>query len=135
MVVKHFLKSITTTFEKSLLETALFVSKDNDHHFTMYDFQNSNDLTNKNCLIIGEPNDLMRSLTLIFVNLNCNVTLGIDKSMQEYLFKANSITNELWSMGHKIEILEIEFENIMNFSIHDVEINKYIQNLDILIQN
>tara|TARA_B100001142_G_scaffold69767_1_gene69949 strand:- start:45299 stop:45604 length:306 start_codon:yes stop_codon:yes gene_type:complete len=101
----------------------------------MYDFQNSNDLTNKNCLIIGEPNDLMRSLTLIFVNLNCNVTLGIDKSMQEYLFKANSITNELWSMGHKIEILEIEFANIMNFSIHDVEINKYIQNLDILIQN
>ena len=101
----------------------------------MYDFQNSNDLTNKNCLIIGEPNDLMRSLTLIFVNLNCNVTLGIDKSIQEYLFKANSITNELWSMGHKIEILEIEFEKIMNFSIHDVEINKYIQNLDILIQN
>tara|TARA_B100000579_G_C21992665_1_gene471639 strand:- start:46 stop:351 length:306 start_codon:yes stop_codon:yes gene_type:complete len=101
----------------------------------MYDFQNSNDLANKNCLIIGEPNDLMRSLTLIFVSLKCNVTLGIDKSMQEYLFKANSITNELWSMGHKIEILEIEFENIMNFSIHDVEINKYIQNLDILIQN
>ena len=52
-----------------------------------------------------------------------------------HLFKANSITNELWSMGHKIEILEIEFEKIMNFSIHDDEINKYVQNLHILIQS
>ncbi|MBI51640.1 MAG: hypothetical protein CL779_00280 [Chloroflexi bacterium] len=100
----------------------------------MYDFQNSTDLINKNCLIIGKPNDLMRSLTLIMVNLNCNIILGVNKSIQGDVFKANSIINELWSMGHKIEILEIEFEKIVNFTINDSEINNHVKDLNFLIQ-
>ena len=100
----------------------------------MYDFQNSTDLINKKCLIIGNPNDFMRSLTLILVNLNCHVTLGVNKSIQKDIFKVNSIVNELWSMGHKIEILEIEFEKIVNFTIDDLEINNHIADLNFLIQ-
>ena len=100
----------------------------------MYDFQNSTDLISKNCLIIGKPNDLMRSLTLIMVNLNCNIILGVNKSIQGDVFKANSIINELWSMGHKIEILEIEFEKIVNFTINDSEINNHVKDLNFLIQ-
>ena len=100
----------------------------------MYDFQNSTDLISKNCLIIGKPNDLMRSLTLIMVNLNCNIILGVNKSIQGDVFKANSIINELWSMGHKIEILEIEFEKIVNFTINDSEINNHVKDLNFLIK-
>ncbi|MBR74081.1 MAG: hypothetical protein CL872_04005 [Dehalococcoidaceae bacterium] len=100
----------------------------------MYDFQNSTDLIHKKCLIIGQPNDLMRSITLLLVNLNCDVVLGVDQSIQEDIFKGNSIINELWSMGHKIEILEIEFDKIVDFSINDPELNRYVNDLNILIQ-
>ena len=100
----------------------------------MNDFQSISELSGKHCFIIGTPNSLMRSIVLLLVDSGCHVLLGINESNQEDIFTANSIINELWSMGHKGEVLEINFDKVNNFSVNHPEIQQLIPNIEILIR-
>ena len=49
----------------------------------MQDFETLSTLNDKNCLIVGKPNDLMRTTMLLLVSNGCEVNLGIDYSNEK----------------------------------------------------
>jgi|TARA_B110000438_G_C15805794_1_gene647253 hypothetical protein len=99
----------------------------------MQDFETLSELNNKNCLIVGKPNDLMRTIMLLLASNGCAVNLGIDYSNEKEVFLANSILNESWAMGQKGKIIEIQTKEQKSINKNSKLILNQIKKLDILI--
>jgi hypothetical protein len=99
----------------------------------MQDFETLSKLNDKNCLIVGKPNDLMRTTMLLLVSNGCEVNLGIDYSNEKEVFLANSILNESWAMGQKGKIIEIKTKEQKSINKNSKLILNQIKVLDILI--
>ncbi|MDG1990454.1 MAG: hypothetical protein P8J51_04200 [Dehalococcoidia bacterium] len=99
----------------------------------MQDFETLNKLNDKICLIVGQPDDLMRAMMLILASNGCEVNLGIDYSNEKEVFLANSILNESWTMGKKGKIINIHAKEQKSIKQNSNLILNEINSLDILI--
>ena len=94
---------------------------------------NVNSLKDKNCLIVGKPNDLMRIISTILIDNGCKINIAIDQKNERDVFLANSIINESWAMGYSGIILDIDIESQKNIQMDSDSISKQVPGLEILI--
>ena len=94
---------------------------------------NVNSLKDKNCLIVGIPNDLMRIISTILIDNGCKINIAIDQKNEKDVFLANSIINESWAMGYNGIVLDIDIESQKNIQMDSDSISEQVPGLEILI--
>ncbi|PZC40914.1 MAG: hypothetical protein DK305_000258 [Chloroflexi bacterium] len=94
---------------------------------------NVNSLKDKNCLIVGKPNDLMRIISTILIDNGCKINIAIDQKNEKDVFLANSIINESWAMGYNGIVLDIDIESQKNIQMDSDSISEQVPGLEILI--
>ena len=94
---------------------------------------NVNSLKDKNCLIVGKPNDLMRIISTILIDNGCKINIAIDQKNEKDVFLSFSIINESWAMGYNGIVLDIDIESQKNIQMDSDSISEQVPGLEILI--